>query len=129
MDDVLNFLPARICALFMVLAAALAGLDWRQAWQTVRRDAGRAASPNAGWPEAALAGALQVRLGGPSTYFGKVVDKPFIGEASLTPLNAGHYRRAVLVLYGTSLLMAAATFLALKVFGAGVWGILALYVR
>lgn len=129
MDDVLNYLPARLCALFMVLAAALAGLDWRQAWQTVRRDAGKAASPNAGWPESALAGALKVRLGGPSTYFGKVADKPFIGEPSLAPLNAGHYRGAVRLLYGTSLLLAAATFLALKLYGAGVWGIMALYVR
>ncbi|MFH1595272.1 MAG: adenosylcobinamide-phosphate synthase CbiB, partial [Pseudomonadota bacterium] len=68
LDDVLNFLPARLTAVLMVAAAALTGLDRRGAWRILRRDAGNAASPNAGWPEAALAGALSVRLGGPSTY-------------------------------------------------------------
>jgi len=125
MDDVLNFLPARLTAVLMVAAAALAGLDRRGAWRILRRDAGNAASPNAGWPEAALAGALSVRLGGPSTYFGRVVDKAFIGDAPPQPLNPGHYRGAVRLLYATSLLMAGITFLGLKLGGAGVWGIIA----
>jgi len=125
LDDVLNFLPARLTAILMVAAAALAGLDRRGAWRILRRDAGNAASPNAGWPEAALAGALSVRLGGPSTYFGRVVDKPFIGDAPPQPLNPGHYRGAVRLLYATSLLMAGITFLGLKLSGAGVWGIAA----
>ena len=125
MDDVLNFLPARLCSLLVVLAAILTGLDGRGAWRILRRDAGNAASPNAGWPEAAVAGALKVRLGGPSTYFGRVADKPFIGDPSLEVLNAGHYRRAVLLLYGTSFAMAGITLFALKLGGAGVWGIIA----
>jgi adenosylcobinamide-phosphate synthase len=125
LDDILNFLPARLTAVLMVAAAALAGLDRRGAWRILRRDARNAASPNAGWPEAALAGALSVRLGGPSTYFGRVVDKPFIGDAPPQPLNPDHYRGAVRVLYATSLLMAGITFLGLKLTSAGVWGIIA----
>ncbi len=121
-DDVLNYLPARLTALLMVAAAFCLGLDYRGAWRILRRDGGKAASPNAGCPEAAMAGALGVRLGGPSTYFGRVVEKPFIGEPSLR-LNKGQYHRAVRVLYGTSLLMAGLTFLALWLAGAGSWGL------
>lgn len=125
MDDALNFLPARLTSLLMVLTAALVGLDRTMAWRILRRDARKAASPNAGWPEAALAGALGVRLGGPSTYFGRVVEKPFIGEPA-QPLKAKHYRQALRLLYGTSALMAALTFLVLKLSAAGVWGLLAI---
>lgn len=122
-DDVLNFLPARLAALLMVPAAAMAGLNWRQAWAMLRRDAGQASSPNAGWPEAAMAGALGVRLGGASTYFGHLVDKPYIGESD-TPLSAEKYRQAIRLLYATSVLMAALTFSALLAGGAGIWGLL-----
>jgi adenosylcobinamide-phosphate synthase len=121
-DDVLNFLPARLTALLMVLAAYLLGLSPRGAWRILRRDAGKASSPNAGWPEAAMAGALSVRLGGPSTYFGRLVNKPFIGEPD-QPLSAGKYRQAIRLLYATSLLMAALTFLVLLASGAGLWGV------
>ncbi|MGP8105777.1 MAG: adenosylcobinamide-phosphate synthase CbiB, partial [Desulfobaccales bacterium] len=69
-DDILNFLPARLTALLLVAAAAAVGLDPRGAWRILRRDAAKASSPNAGWPEAAMAGALGVRLGGPATYSG-----------------------------------------------------------
>jgi adenosylcobinamide-phosphate synthase len=70
-----------------------------------------------------MAGALGVRLGGPSTYFGQVVQKPFIGEPRHT-LAAAHYRQAVRVLYVTSLLMAGLTFLGLYLSRAGAWGVL-----
>ncbi|MDD2902226.1 MAG: adenosylcobinamide-phosphate synthase CbiB [Syntrophales bacterium] len=124
-DDVLNFLPARLTALLMVAAAAAAGLDTRETWRILRRDAGNASSPNAGWPEAAMAGALGVRLGGPSTYFGQVVQKPFIGEPR-EPLAAKHHRQAIRVLYATSLMMATITFIGLLAGGAGPWGLLGL---
>jgi len=126
-DDAVNFLPARLTALLMVLAAAVAGLDHRGAWRILRRDARNASSPNAGWPEAAMAGALGVRLGGPSTYFGQVIQKPFIGD-SHQPLAAYHYRLAVQILYATSLMMAGLTFLALYLSRAGVWGVLGVLV-
>jgi adenosylcobinamide-phosphate synthase len=124
-DDVLNFLPARLTALTMVAAAALAGLEAQGAWRIICRDAGRASSPNAGWPEAAMAGALGVRLGGPSTYFGKLVDKPFLGDAT-NPLTALQYYQAIRLLYTTSILLAAVTFGVLLASRAGVWGLLSL---
>jgi adenosylcobinamide-phosphate synthase len=125
LDDVLNFIPARLTALLMIPTVALLGLDWRGACRTLWRDRTHAASPNAGWPEAAMAGALRVRLGGPSIYFDRLVEKPFIGEA-LEPLDRRRYRRAIRVLYGTSLMMATLTLVGLQVSQAGIWGLLSL---
>jgi adenosylcobinamide-phosphate synthase len=124
-DDVLNFIPARLTAFLLIPSAAFLGLDWRGACQTLWRDRGKAASPNAGWPEAAMAGALGVRLGGSSIYFGRVVDKPFMGEAR-QPLARKRYRQAIRLLYGTSMAMAALTLAGLKVGHAGVWGLISL---
>jgi adenosylcobinamide-phosphate synthase len=62
LDDLLNLVPARLAALALVVAASLAGADGTQAWAMMRRDHGRATSPNAGWTMAAMAGALRVRL-------------------------------------------------------------------
>ncbi len=124
-DDVLNFIPARLTALLMILTAAALGLNWRGAWRILRRDRKRAASPNAGCPEAAMAGALGVRLGGPSIYFGRLAEKPFIGEPR-QPLDHERYRQAVRLLYGTSLAMAALTLAGLLAGRAGVWGLLSL---
>jgi adenosylcobinamide-phosphate synthase len=124
-DDVLNFIPARLTALLMISTAAALGLDWRQAWRILRRDRGNAASLNAGCPEAAMAGALGVRLGGPSVYFGRLVEKPFIGDPG-HPLDQERYRQAIRLLYGTSLAMAAITLVGLLAARAGVWGLLSL---
>ena len=124
-DDVLNFIPARLTALLMIPTAAALGLDWRQAWRILRRDRGNAASVNAGCPEAAMAGALGVRLGGPSVYFGRLVEKPFIGDPG-QPLDQECYRQAIRLLYGTSLAMAAITLVGLLAARAGVWGLLSL---
>jgi adenosylcobinamide-phosphate synthase len=124
-DDVLNFIPARLTALLMIPTAAALGLDWRGAWRILWRDRQRAASPNAGCPEAAMAGALGVRLGGPSIYFGRLVEKPFIGDA-IQPLDQERYGQAVRLLYGTSILMATLTLIGLLAGRAGVWGLLSL---
>jgi len=127
-DDILNFLPARLTALLLVAAAAAVGPDPRGAWRILRRDAAKASSPNAGWPVAAMAGALGVRLGGPATYSGHRLDKPFIGDPPHTPLqktlSGEKYRQAIRLLYAVSLLMAAITFLSLLASDAGVWGIM-----
>ena len=74
-DDVANFIPARLTALLMVLAAGKP-----QLLAFVWRNGRRHASPNSGYPEAALAGALNCRFGGPHYYFGELFDKPYIGE-------------------------------------------------
>lgn len=125
LDDVLNFLPARLTAWLMCLVAGPANLNRQQAWRILQRDGDKAASPNAGRPEAALAGALGVRLGGPSIYFGRLVDKPYIGDPG-PALSPSHYQQALALLYGVSALMAACTFLVLWITGAGLWGLLGL---
>lgn len=75
LDDVMNFVPAR-------LAAGLICLAGGGGWRICRTHAGRHASPNAGWPEAAMAGVLGVRLAGPVSYEGVIACKPWIGEGS-----------------------------------------------
>jgi adenosylcobinamide-phosphate synthase len=68
LDDVLNLIPARLAGLAIVAGAAAAGGDGRNAWRVLRRDARATASPNAGWPMAAMAGALGVALEKPGAY-------------------------------------------------------------
>lgn len=80
LDDLLNLPASRLSALLIVAAAGLLGLDWRGAWRAVRRDARRHRSPNAGWPEAAMAGALGLALAGPRAYGGVVVEDGFMGD-------------------------------------------------
>lgn len=75
LDDVANFIPARITALLMILIARS-----KKAWHFIAIYGRSHSSPNAGYPEAALAGILDARFGGPNYYFGELVDKPFIGE-------------------------------------------------
>ncbi|MPZ78830.1 MAG: cobalamin biosynthesis protein CobD [Deltaproteobacteria bacterium] len=86
LDDVFNFLPARMTAFFIVIASLAARLNPVRALRTVWRDHANHLSPNAGYPEAALAGAFGIRLGGPSIYFGKEIHKPYIGD-DLTPVR------------------------------------------
>ena len=74
-DDVANFIPARLTALLMVIASGKLSL-MNFVWKNGRRHA----SPNSGYPEAALAGILNCRFGGPHYYFGELFDKPYIGE-------------------------------------------------
>jgi adenosylcobinamide-phosphate synthase len=93
LDDVANFIPARLTALLMVIAAFLVRLNTGLALRVLLRDHASHLSPNAGYPEAALAGALRIRLGGPSVYFGKEVWKPTMGD-DLTPVNIGMLKEA-----------------------------------
>ena len=82
LDDCANYLPSRLSVPFLVLAAGLTGNSARSSFRILRRDGRNHASPNAGLPEAAVAGALEVQLGGPASYFGTIVDKPTIGDAA-----------------------------------------------
>lgn len=95
-DDLMNLIPARIAG---ALIALVAGRGWR----TMLRDAGRHASPNSGWPEAAMAGALGVQLGGPASYDGVPHDRPTFGDGPRpSPLDLhrglGLYLRACAIL-------------------------------
>jgi len=82
LDDLANFVPARVTSLMIPAAAYLLRLDPRGSLFILLRDRLRHASPNSGHTEAAVAGALGVQLGGSNLYFGTVVDKPTIGEAT-----------------------------------------------
>ena len=93
-DDVANFLPARLAVPLIALAARrVEGASSRQALDTARREGKNHASPNAGYPEAAFAGALGVRLNGPNVYHGVLVDKPYLG-AAFGPVTRAHIARA-----------------------------------
>jgi adenosylcobinamide-phosphate synthase len=80
-DDLVNLPASRLAALWLIVAAAFVpGGSPQRAWATVRRDARFHRSPNAGWPEAAMAGALGLKLNGPRLYDGEVVDDPYMGD-------------------------------------------------
>jgi adenosylcobinamide-phosphate synthase len=81
LDDALNFVPARLAGLYIAVAAmADSGANGKRAWRTMRRDANKHRSPNAGWPEAAMAGALGLALAGPRQYPMVTVDDPWVGD-------------------------------------------------
>lgn len=100
-DDVLNFVPARLSGVLMVCAASIARLDAKGAWRIFLRDRRKHASPNSAHTEAACAGALDVALAGDAWYFGKLVEKPTIGDA-LRPVEAADIVRANRLLYATA---------------------------
>ncbi len=80
LDDAANYLPSRIAALLWILSAPLAGGNLKNAWKIWRRDRRNHASPNSAQTESACAGSLGVQLAGPASYFGKLVEKPYIGD-------------------------------------------------
>jgi adenosylcobinamide-phosphate synthase len=80
LDDVMNFIPARLTALFLAGAALALRLNPARALRVTWRDHANHLSPNAGYPEAALAGVFGIRLGGSSIYFGQQIDKPYLGD-------------------------------------------------
>lgn len=87
-DDALNLVPARLAGVLLCIAS---GRGWRVLW----RDHGKHASPNAGWPEAAMAGALGIRLAGPVRYDGNLYEKPWIGEGATASPAAMRKARVV----------------------------------
>ena len=102
LDDLVNWLPARITAVLLVLAAGLCGFRPRQAWMTWWRDGHKHPSPNSGRPEAAMAGALGVELGGVSTYDGIPIERPKLGSPDI-PLTPQRIREALRLVVVTSL--------------------------
>ena len=107
LDDAANYIPSRLCGLFLVAAAFLAGEDGKNAWRIFRRDRKNHTSPNSAQTEAACAGALGLQLAGDASYFGRLVHKPAIGDP-LRPIEAADIRRADRLLYITALLSLAA---------------------
>lgn len=115
LDDLFNLVPARLTGLLMVLAAVPLRLNARGALKVLRRDGRKPKSPNAGIPEAAVAGALGIRLGGPAVYFGKEVPKPTLGDDD-RPVTTAAYRGALGLMYLPSLFT-----LGLGLIFLGVW--------
>ncbi len=97
-DDGANWIPARLAVPLTALGSVLLGFDGRCAWRTARREGRFHASPNAGFAEAAFAGALRVRLGGPNRYHGRRVDKPWIGAGFAEPTSTDVSRAGALML-------------------------------
>lgn len=118
LDDAANWLPSRLAALLLVAAALLTGQNAKRAFAIWRRDRRKHASPNSAQTESAMAGALGVRLAGPASYFGKVHQKPWIGDDTRS-IEPRDITRAGRMLY-------AGSALALVLFCAVRLGVLAL---
>jgi adenosylcobinamide-phosphate synthase len=84
LDDLVNYLPSRLTGALICIAALFMRLDFKNSVITLVRDGKNHSSPNSGYPEAATAGALGIKLGGTNLYFGKPVYKPTIGESKRT---------------------------------------------
>ncbi len=106
-DDLANLIPARLTAFFYILSALVFGKNSRGAWRIAWRDGRKNTSPNSGYPEAAMAGALGIQLGGKNVYFGKVVEKPLIGENE-KPIRLNEVRESLRLMMGASLIAAIA---------------------
>lgn len=105
LDDVVNYIPARMSALFMVLAAFLTGMDGKNAWKIFKRDRYNHKSPNSAQTESVMAGALDVQLAGDAWYFGVLHKKPTIGDA-IRAVEAEDIRRSHKLMFGTEFLAA-----------------------
>ena len=105
LDDVLNYLPARISAWVMIGAAAILRMDGKNALKIYRRDHAKHASPNSAHTEAVMAGALQVQLAGDAWYFGKLHKKPFIGD-DIRMISIEDICRSHRLMYATEFLCA-----------------------
>jgi adenosylcobinamide-phosphate synthase len=83
LDDIANYLPARIGSIAIIIAGGICSRDMKQGIRVLKRDRRNHKSPNCGYPEASVAGLLNIQLGGNNVYFGEVVEKPTIGDANV----------------------------------------------
>lgn len=113
LDDVVNYIPARISAVLMVVAAFLTGMNGKNAWKIFLRDRYNHKSPNSAQTESVMAGALDIQLAGDAWYFGKLHKKPTIGDPIRT-IEIEDIRRSHKLMFGTEVL-------AMLLFGAGKW--------
>ncbi|WP_196247221.1 adenosylcobinamide-phosphate synthase CbiB [Clostridium novyi] len=100
-DDGVNYIPARLTAIFMIISSWVLRLDYKNCIKIIKRDRKNHTSPNAGYPESAMAGALKVQLGGTNSYFGKLTYKPKIGD-KLKELNKEDIKKSCILMYGTT---------------------------
>ena len=102
-DDVLNYIPARLSGMLMCAAAAFCGMDAKNAWRIYRRDRYNHSSPNSAHTEAAAAGAMHIQLAGNAYYFGKLYEKPTLGDPD-RPVEYEDIPRVNRLLYATAIL-------------------------
>ena len=112
LDDLVNLVPARLSALLLASVAPIAGGAVSTSLRVVRRDASKHRSPNAGWPESAMAGALGVALAGPRRYATHMVDDPFLNDEATSQVVPDDIGRA-LDLYAAACVIEAAGYAAL----------------
>ncbi|MEC0373655.1 adenosylcobinamide-phosphate synthase CbiB [Paenibacillus chibensis] len=120
LDDIANWIPARLTALLLMLSALLLGLDYRSAFRMVRRDARKHPSPNSGFPESAVAGALGIRLGGTNVYHGVSSFRAYMGDAK-RPMEARDIRLTNRLLYTVSVMFVVLSLLAIWGAGGTLW--------
>lgn len=101
MDDLANYIPARLTVFFMLLGSFFLGLDWRRGWEVLKVDGRKHPSPNSGYSEALTAGALGIQLGGNNYYGGKVSRRPLLGS-NLKKKEPRDILKAVRLMYATS---------------------------
>jgi len=102
-DDLANFIPARLSALLMIISSFLSGYDYKSSVKVYLRDKNNHSSPNSAHTEAVAAGALNIALGGPNYYGGKLIKKPYIGDNKRTP-DPGDIIKIFKLMYITSFL-------------------------
>ena len=111
-DDLANYIPARLTGLLFVCSAFLLKLDYKNAFAMMKRDANKHPSPNGGWAEATVAGALNIRLGGTNYYFGEPHFRAYMGEPNES-LEAEHIVGAIRMMYTATVLFLVITCLIL----------------
>ena len=110
LDDILNYIPARITALLFICAAFILRLDYKNAFAMMKRDAKKHPSPNGGYAEATVAGALNIRLGGTNYYSGEPHFRAYMGEPNES-LEAAHILGAIRLMYTATILFLIIVFL------------------
>ena len=103
LDDIANYIPARLTGILFICAAFLLRLDYKNAFAMMKRDAKKHPSPNGGWAEAPVAGALNIRLGGTNYYFGEPHFRAYMGEPNES-LEAAHILGAIRLMYTATIL-------------------------
>ena len=103
LDDILNYIPARLTALLFIIAAIILNLNYKNSIAMMRRDANKHPSPNGGYAEATVAGALNIRLGGFNSYFGKMSFREYMGEP-LEVLAPRHIILTIRIMYTATIL-------------------------
>ncbi len=103
LDDIVNYIPARLTGLLIVLGALITRKEYKSSYSIMMRDRKKHVSPNSGYPEAAVAGALGIRLGAEALYFGDIVEKPTIGD-DVNELDIKAISQTITLMYAASII-------------------------